>query len=182
MRSKITKKRITALLGVVAALAVAVGAVAYWTAGGSGSGTGTNVSTTSSLGLTANGLGGLTPSGSKSFSVDFTNPNSYAVRVSSVLIDDRYGDGITGGAEGTNAAHGGNGITTSDAGCLSSWFATNASTGSFALGSAVTVPANNGTTDGSATASSVGTVSMPTNTTDNQNVCKGVTLTLHLKS
>jgi hypothetical protein len=183
MRS-ITKKRIGALTGVVAALAIAVGALAFWTAGGSGSGTGTNVSTTSTLTLTASGFAGLSPGDSKAFDVQFDNPNSYPVKVSAVQIDDRWGAGATGGTgEGTTGSSGGNGIDTSDAAnCLNSWFATDASSGTFTLSSPVTVPAKSGSTDGTTTATGVGHVSMPTDSVDNQDACKGVTLTLHIKS
>ena len=66
-RKIVTKKRFV-VLGVVAALAIAGAAIAYWTAGGSGTGTGTVASSNGSVVLHGSIASGLTPGGSESVS------------------------------------------------------------------------------------------------------------------
>ena len=74
----------------------AVGAYAFWTAGGSGSGTATAGTTTDNLTIASAPVSGLTPGSSTPVTVTLTNPNSYSVGVGTVSTV----------------------ITTSDAGCL----------------------------------------------------------------
>jgi hypothetical protein len=83
---KFTKRRVTAVLGVVAVLAVAGAAIAYWTAGGTGTATGQAASGTT--GLTAHLTTPLTdmyPGDSpQALAGTLDNPNNASVYVTSV--------------------------------------------------------------------------------------------------
>lgn len=83
---KFPKRRALVVLGVIAALVVAGGAIAYWTAGGSGTGTASTASPTSQL--TVNQTSTLTamyPGDSpQTLSGTFDNPTGNLVRVNTV--------------------------------------------------------------------------------------------------
>jgi hypothetical protein len=85
---KFTKRRGLLLVGIVATLAVAGVALAFWTGGGSGSGSGAAAGAQS--GLTANQtttLSAMYPGDSaQTISGDFDNPNSGPIYVSSVTV------------------------------------------------------------------------------------------------
>jgi hypothetical protein len=84
--------------GFLAALALvgAIGADAFWAAGGSGSGTAPTGTTTDNLTIASPPITGITPGSSTAVTVTATNPNGYSVHVDTVSTV----------------------ITTSDAGCL----------------------------------------------------------------
>src|SRR4051812_47560731 len=122
---QITKsKKVPAVLGAGAVAVAGSGvAFAYWSAGGSGSSTATATTTTNNLTVSGTGWANIAPgaTGAKTFTVNVHNPNTYSTRVEHVKLDPAYG----AGSELSTPA--GNGITTSDAGCLSSWFSTDVS-------------------------------------------------------
>jgi len=93
---KLTRRRGIAL-GMFLTLAIAAGAYAYWTAGGSGTGSATTAAGTSAL--TANQtsvLSGMYPGDSaQTISGNFDNPNSGPVYVTSVTVSI---SSVTGGA------------------------------------------------------------------------------------
>lgn len=157
MRSKLTTKRITALLGVVAALAIAVGAFAYWTAGGSGSGTGTTADP-GAQSVTVNqtsASSGLYPGGSVALSGNFDNANTNAVHVASVTAS------VTGVTDSNDVD-----ITST---CATSNYNV---TGTSSIGSSGSVPA------GSGVGSWSGLTLNMTNSGSNQNACKGAKVVL----
>jgi len=77
-------KRALAIFGVVALVAVAGVAVAFWTASGSGSGSGTVASSNGSLVLHGSIAPGLTPGGSEAVSYTADNANSSSLQVGTV--------------------------------------------------------------------------------------------------
>jgi hypothetical protein len=82
---KLTKnKRTLTVFGVVAVLAVAGVAVAFWSASGSGSGTGTVASSNGSLVLHGSIAPGLTPGGEEAVSFTADNTNSSGLQVGTV--------------------------------------------------------------------------------------------------
>jgi hypothetical protein len=81
---KVMRKKRLSVLGVVAILAVAGVAVAYWTTSGSGSGSGTVASSNGSLVLHGSIAPGLTPGGSESVSYTADNSNTSSLQVGTV--------------------------------------------------------------------------------------------------
>ena len=165
-----SKKALVFLGVIVVAIAAAIGAYAYWTASGAGSGSATAASGESNLVVAATGWADLAPNVSKPVNVTVTNPstNPDKAYVTGVSIDDSYVSGATG-----SPAHGGNGITTSAAGCLSQWFSMSAT--SVAVGQDLAP---------GATSSSklLGNVTFNDDSAVNQDACKGASITIHLLS
>jgi hypothetical protein len=83
---KFTKRRVTAVLGVIAVLAVAGAAIAYWTAGGSGDGTAATSNPTDQLVVNQTGtLTAMFPGDSpQTLSGTFDNTTGALVRVNKV--------------------------------------------------------------------------------------------------
>lgn len=83
---KFTKRRSFVVLGVIAALVVAGGAIAYWTAGGSGTGTASTANPTSQLAVNQTStLTAMYPGDSaQTLSGNFDNPTGNLVRVNKV--------------------------------------------------------------------------------------------------
>lgn len=149
-----SKRRRGIALSVIAALVVAGGAVAYWTASGTGQGTAT-VGTTS--GVTIGGVAlptTLYPGGSTPVNFTITNLSaSTGVTIAQVVADTSFGT---------------NGITNLPGGCDPADF-------SFAnLAGPWTIAA-------SGNVSASGTLSFA-NTSSNQDACKSATPVLHLKT
>ena len=154
MFRKLSKnKRALTVLSVVAVLAVAGVAVAFWTASGSGSGSGTVASSNGSLVLHGSIDPGLTPGGKEavSFSADNTNSSSLQVGTVHAVVS-------------IDEAH-------AEAGCKAS---------DFSIADTVenkTIPAN---TSGVALTND-GSISM-TDSEANQDACQGATISLALTS
>jgi hypothetical protein len=152
-RKLIKNKRALTVLGVIAVLAVAGIAVAFWTASGSGSGTGTVASSNGSLVLHGSIAPGLTPGGEEAVSFTADNTNSSSLQVGTVKavvsIDEEH----------------------AEAGCEASDFSV-ADTAENQ-----TIPAN---TSGVALAND-GSITMA-DTEANQDACKGATISLELSS
>jgi hypothetical protein len=151
MFRRFTRKRAVAALSVVAALAIAGAAIAYFTSSGSGSGQ-ASVGTATAFSVTVSAPTGgplLPGSGSENLAYTVKNPGSGTQNLSTSsakVAKDSNGDVTANGA--------------SVAGCKASWFAAvnNAPTyGPLAGGASV-----NGSVD----------VTMPNNTTDNQDSCQ----------
>jgi hypothetical protein len=85
MRRFSTHKRLT-VLSMVAVLAIAGAATAYWTGLGSGTGT-ANVGTSGTVTLTATVPAGIAPGTSKDLSFTAANPSTSAVYVSTVHLE-----------------------------------------------------------------------------------------------
>lgn len=83
---KFTKRRALTVLGVIAALAVAGAAIAYWTAGGSGTGTAATSDPTNQLTVNQTAtLSAMYPGDSpQTLSGDFDNPTGNSVYVGTV--------------------------------------------------------------------------------------------------
>jgi hypothetical protein len=82
---KLTKnKRALTVLGVIAVLAVAGAAVAFWTTSGSGSGSGSVAESNGTLVLHGSIAPGLTPGGEESVSYSADNSNSSSLQVGTV--------------------------------------------------------------------------------------------------
>jgi hypothetical protein len=151
-RKVLTKKR-ALVLGVVAILAVAGVAVAFWTASGSGSGSGTVASSNGSLVLHGSIAPGLTPGGNETVSFTADNTNSSSLQVGTVHA-----------VVSIDEAH-------AEAGCKAS---------DFSVADTIenqTIPAS---TSGVAL-SNTGSISM-TDSAANQDACKGATISLALTS
>ena len=148
---------------VVLALAFAGGAIAFWTSTGTGSGTAT-VGTTSNLTITpVTFTGTLYPGGTAATSsIKINNPGASAVQVSNLVLDNAFP------ATGNQALSGIGGLPAS--GCPAADFTFNAN-----MATPVTVNA------GSSATVTTGTLSMA-NTAVNQDACKGLTLTVYLKT
>jgi len=158
MRSRLNKKRISALLGVLTALAIAVGAFAYWSAGGSGSGSGTT-NDPGAQNVTVNQTStssGLYPGGSTALSGNFDNPSTTnSVHVASVTAS------VSDVTDGTNSIA---------ATCPTTNYNV---TGTSSIGGSGMVPT--GTGQGSWSGLTLN-MTNPTNT--NQDACKGATVVL----
>jgi hypothetical protein len=158
MKVKMPRKRVTVVVATAMALALGGGiAYAYFTAAGSGTGQATvGTSGTWTVAQTGPAVGLMTPGGATS-AVTFTITNtgdadhSYTTLTASVNAD-------VGGA----VTEGGTPVT----GCLASWFGAVAQ---------APVPAVGSTIAPFGTASDVVVVTMPANTTVNQDACKGAT-------
>ena len=83
-RKAMKKKRTMAVLGVIAVLAVAGAAIAYWTTTGTGSGSGSVASSNGSLTLHGTISSALTPGGSSAVTFSAYNANSSSVLVGTV--------------------------------------------------------------------------------------------------
>lgn len=151
-RSLLTKKR-ALVLGAVAVLAVAGIAVAYWTANGTGSGTGTVASSNGALTLHGSIASGLTPGGSEAVSFTADNSGTSGLQVGTVHA-----------VVSIDAEH-------ATAGCKAS---------DFSIADTVenqTIPAGG---SGVALAKN-GSIAM-TDSAENQDACKGATISLALTS
>lgn len=80
-----TKRKRLAALGVVACLAIAGGAYAYWTGGGSGSG-GADVGTSGTVTITATIADGISPGTSVPVSFTAANAGDSAIQVTDVSL------------------------------------------------------------------------------------------------
>ena len=154
----------SSIIAVIAAIGLiaAVAGYAYWTSGGSGSGTATAGTTTDNLTITATGWAGIAPgaANAEAFTVRVTNPNSYAVHVNNVVLDTSFG--------------GGTGVTTDNAGCLSSWFL---------VDTASITPNTNVAAGGNTGDLAFGSLTMSDLLATNQDACKSPTqITLHFTS
>ena len=145
-----SRRRIFLLVGVVAVLAIAVGAYAYWTQGGTGSGTATAGTTSTITVNQTSTVSGLYPGGpAATLSGNFDNPNASAVTISSITA---VVSSISGGA----------GDAAKPA-CTTADFSIGGSVGTTAIPS------------GSGTGSWTGLTIQLLNTAANQDNCKGAT-------
>jgi hypothetical protein len=152
-RTLLKKKRALSVLGVVVALAVAGAAIAYWTTSGSGSGTGTVASSNGTLVLHGSIASGLTPGGSEAVSFTADNSNTSSLQVGTIHA-----------VVSIDEEH-------ATAGCKAS---------DFSIADTVenqTIPAGK---SGVALAKN-GSISM-TDSAENQDACKGATISLALTS
>ena len=94
--SRFINKRTKVVLGIVAALAVAGAAFAYWTGTGSGTGSGT-VGTNGTVTLTGTVASGIAPGTSKSVSFTAANSSTSPIRVTTVHLDSVAADGAHSG-------------------------------------------------------------------------------------
>jgi hypothetical protein len=83
-RKAMKKKRTMAVLGVIAVLAAAGAAIAYWTTTGSGSGTGSVASSNGTLTLHGTIAKALTPGGSSAVAFTADNPGTSSLLVGTV--------------------------------------------------------------------------------------------------
>ncbi len=146
-------KRALAVLGVVAVMAVAGAAIAFWTASGSGSGSGSVANSNGSLVLHGTITEALTPGGSSPVAYSADNSNGTSLQVGTVHA-----------VVSIDAEHAAAGCKASD----------------FTIGDTVenqTVAAHS---SGVALANK-GTISM-TDSGENQDACKGATISLELSS
>ena len=149
----LTKKRTLAVFGVVALVAVAGVAVAFWTTTGSGSGSGSVASSNGTLALHGTINSALTPGGSSTVSYTADNTNSSSLQVGTVhavvSIDKEH----------------------AEAGCKAS---------DFTLGDTVENQTIAAKATGVALAKE-GSISMA-DTAANQDACKGASISLELSS
>jgi hypothetical protein len=156
------KKRVVVALSAVGALALAISAYAYFTSSGSGTGSAT-VGSAQALSVSVGDRvgdpsgGPLYPDGTSSETLGYTVTNnaSFAQSIGSTtvtVVEDANHD----------AMHGATSIT----GCKASWFSAT-DTGHSAA--PATLDANGGSATG------IVTVTMPANSTDNQDACQGKT-------
>lgn len=154
MFRKLSKnRRALTVLGVIAVLAVAGVAVAFWTASGSGSGSGTVASSNGSLVLHGSIAPGLTPGGSETVSYSADNSNSSSLQVGTVKA-----------VVSIDEAH-------AEAGCKAS---------DFSVADVVenqTIAANSTETS----LANSGTIKMA-DSSENQDACKGASISLELSS
>ena len=94
---RFTRKRMIAL-GLVASLAIAGFAYAFWTGSGSGTGTGT-VGTTSSVTITGTVAPGISPGANRAVSFTAANPSSSSAQVTTLHLV-----GVTSNAAGCTGA------------------------------------------------------------------------------
>lgn len=97
MRRRFQSRKPKFLVAFVAALCLAGGAFAYWTASGSGSGT-SSVGNASALTITAGPatLTPLFPGGSANVAVKISNPNHFLVHISTLALDTSQGESNSG--------------------------------------------------------------------------------------
>jgi hypothetical protein len=156
MFRRFTKKRAVVALCAIAALVVAAGAIAYFTASGSGTGQASvGKSAGVSVSVNSDTSGALVPDGTSSETLGYTVTNnaSFAQAIGSTTVkvhDDGSGN-ITDGGKSVS-------------GCLSTWFS---ATDAGASAAPATLAANGGKATGTVT------VTMPANSTDNQDPCQG---------
>jgi hypothetical protein len=156
MFRRFTKKRVVVALSVVAALAVAGGAIAYFTSSGSGTGSAT-VGSSAQLSVSVGSPVGsaLLPDGVSSQTLGYTVTNnaSFAQHIGSTTV------AVAADSNG-DIKHGATSVT----GCKASWFS---ATDSGASAAPNTLDASGGHASGTVT------VTMPANSTDNQDNCQG---------
>ncbi len=152
MLRRFTKKRTFVALGAVAALAIAGAAYAYFSSSGSGTGHGTVGSSTAFAVSVNDATGGplLPGSGSESLAYTITNGSSGTQNLSATAV------AVHADTNGYITDHG-----TSVTGCKASWF------------SASDNPPTYGPLAGGAHVNGSVTLTMPDNTTDNQDSCQG---------
>ena len=152
-----------ALLVAVLGLALPGGAaVAFWSASGTGSG-GAVSGTAQSLTVTAAAAtAGLHPGGQSAVALVLSNPNTFPVRVPSLVLDTTQGSG----GFAVDAAHSGCGL-----GTLNFTTQTNA-------GAGWTVPARVGVTNGQLTLSLTGALAMSLTAAD---ACQGAAFTVFVR-
>jgi hypothetical protein len=153
--SRIIKSRRALVLGVVAALGIAAAAFAYWTTSGSGTGTG-SVGTASPRTVTGTIDNALVPGGSSSVTLTANRDANSSYKIGAIT-----------GAVSVDSAH-------ATAGCLAGDFSF---TGPSAL---QTVDAQSGT-NGTTQTLTPGSISM-TNSSANQDACKGAALSIALNA
>ena len=146
-------KRFLVIATVVAATAFAGIAVAYWTASGSGSGSGSVASSNGSLVLHGTINSALTPGGSSSVTYTADNAGSSSLQV-----------GTVSAVVSIDAEHAAAGCKASD----------------FTIGSTVENQTIAASTSG-VTLTNAGSISMA-NSSENQDACKGATISLALSS
>jgi hypothetical protein len=157
---RLRSRKVKFAAALVVTLVVAGGALAYYTSTGSGSGA-ASVGSPAELTITASTpvAGLLYPGASGEVDATISNPNTFSVRVNSLVL---AGDGIAvdGGHSGcdTSALH----YTTQDNG-----------------GAGWDVPARVGSTDGTLGVQLADAISMDT---DAANECQGATFTVHLET
>ena len=156
------KKRTLVLLGVmVVAVAASIGAYAYWTTSGSGTGSALTASSNGTLTLSATFAAGLTPGASESVSFFAANPGTTDLQVGTVRT-------VVSVSNAYNAS-------TNPTGCKASDF------------TVADVLENQTIPHGTPVLSPValtnsGTISFANDLVNNQDGCKGVTVTLTLTS
>ena len=154
---KILKKRVLLPVAVVASLGASAIAFAAWTANGTGTATAT-AGVSQGVTLTGASASVLYPTGSADLGVTFSNPNPFAVTVTTV------------------AQTVGQSITTGAAGCNASSVTFNSASGT---GLSVRVPGKTGSTNGSATVTLTGALSMDNSAVD---ACQGATFSVPLSA
>ncbi len=161
---KFTRKKVVAPLVLIAVLVVSGAAIGFWTSTGSGSGSAT-VGTTSALTVTPVTFSGLLyPGGTAATSsITIGNPGSAPVKVSNLVLDTAQP------TTGNQQLSGIGGLPAS--GCPAADFTF--TSGIPAAG--ITIAA------GSSAVVTTGTLSMA-NTAVNQDACKGLGLTIYLKT
>jgi hypothetical protein len=153
LHNLLRKKRALVVLGAVAVLAVAGAAIAYWTTSGSGSGSGSVATSNGTLVLHGSVTEQLTPGGSSPVTFTADNSNSSSLQVGTVHA-----------VVSIDEAH-------AEAGCKAS---------DFTIADTVenqVIPAHSSTVG----LAHNGSISMA-DTSENQDACKGASITLTLTS
>jgi hypothetical protein len=83
---RFTKKRVSVVLGSIAAVAITAVAIAYWTGSGSGSGSG-SAGTSGSVTLTGTVASGIAPGTSKTVTFTAANATASPIRVTTVHLE-----------------------------------------------------------------------------------------------
>jgi hypothetical protein len=160
MFRKIARKRGVAALSVIAVLALAGGAFAYFTSSGSGTGNATVGTSTAFTVAQTSTSGTMYPgAGTSTLNYTITNPSSGHQNVSSVSA-------TVASTAGGDVTQGGSDVT----GCLASWFTPVAHPG--------TLPQD---LAGSGTSSGTVTVTM-TNASTSQDACKGASPDINISA
>jgi hypothetical protein len=162
-KMKMPRRRLPrAAVALVAALAIAGGAWAYWSASGSGNGSASAAGAQALAISAATPTSQLYPSGSAAVALTITNPNDFQASIPSLALDTSEGtDGFD-----VDSAHPGCDVST-----LSFTPQSNS-------GNGWKVPAKVGTTDGSLDLDLADAVSMSGSAA---NACQGATFTVYLK-
>ena len=163
---RFVNRRILGMVAMIAAIVlVTVGgagvAYAYWTAGGSGTGFGASGTTTPITLSSGTPTATLLPGGQTGVILTMTNPNTAAVKISSLALDTTQGTG------GFSVDSGHSGCTLST---LSFATQTNG-------GAGWTVPGKVGSTNGTLAVTMTNSLSMSTSAA---NACQGATFTVFL--
>jgi hypothetical protein len=159
---KTLRNRLPRVAVALAALAIAGGALAYWSTVGSGSGSASSADTQTVTISTASPTSQLYPGGSAAVALTISSPNGFQVSIPSLALDMSQG---TNGFD-VDGAH-----TGCDVSALSFTPQSNS-------GDGWTVPPRVGTTDGSIDLDLDGAVSMSGAAA---NACQGATFTVYLK-